>query len=79
MTKTTILQNGRSIIDNYFELISNGCNIQSFVQKPQTHMLLNSGCFAWARSVVPTPLVKITFEIKSYRQLNSIIFRKSLN
>jgi hypothetical protein len=61
MTKMTILENGRTVINNYFDLISNGCNIQSFIQKPQTHILLNSGCFAWARSVVPTHLVKITF------------------
>jgi hypothetical protein len=61
MTKMTILENGRTVINNYFDLISNGCNIQSFIQKPQTHILLNSGCFAWARSVVLTHLVKITF------------------
>lgn len=67
-SRLSLIDNGRKISDNFMDLASKGCSILSLLQKPRTHLFLNSGCFAWAKGN-HSILIRASFEIKSYRQL----------
>lgn len=79
-TKLSLIDNGRKIADNFMELVTRGCEVINLLQRPKNQLFLNSGCFAWAKvKNLPAYVIRTSFEIKSYRQLNASVLRKSLS